>query len=112
MRPRRSAMPWALATRHAAQFETPDVAHQPLAHQLVERLDRLLDRGDRVGAVDLVEVDMVELQPLQARLDRVEQVPARGAGAVRAGRRCGRSALVAITTSSRGDAEVARSPGR
>ena len=60
--PLRLGHPPRRPVRHA------DVAHQALAHQLVQRLHGLLDRRGPVGAVDLVEVDMVELQPPQARL--------------------------------------------
>ena len=56
-----------------------------VAHQLVERAQRFLDRRGGVETVDLVEVDVVELQPLQAGLDTVEDVAARGAACVRAG---------------------------
>ena len=60
-----------------------DVAHVALAHQLVERAHGLLDRRGRVEAVDLVQVDVLELQPLQAGLDAVEDVAARRAARVR-----------------------------
>ena len=54
----------------------------PLADEIVERAQGLVDRRDRVGAVDLVEVDVVGLQPLEAGLDRVHDVAARGAAVV------------------------------
>ena len=54
-----------------------------LPHELVERAHGLLDRRGRIESVDLVEVDVVELQPLQAGLDPVQDVAARGAARVR-----------------------------
>ena len=54
-----------------------------MTHEDVERFQRLLDRRERVEAVDLVEVDVIELQPLQARLRLVEDVVARCAALVR-----------------------------
>ena len=60
------------------------MAHVALPHELVERAHGLLDRRGRIEAVDLVEVDVVELQPLQAGLDPVHDVAARGAARVRA----------------------------
>jgi hypothetical protein len=53
-----------------------------LAHEVVERAQGLLDRGDRVVGVDLVEVDVVGLQPAQAGLHRIHDVAARGAAVV------------------------------
>ncbi len=50
----------------------------------VEGAHLLLDRRRRVEAVDLIEVDVVELEPLEARLAGVDQVQARGALGVRA----------------------------
>ena len=56
-----------------------------VANELVERAHRLLDRCGRVEAVDLVQVDVIELQALQACLHPVEDVAARRAAHVRAG---------------------------
>ena len=55
-----------------------DRADRSLLDELVERAERLLDRRDAVGAVVLVEVDPVGLQPAQRGLDRLADV---GAGA-------------------------------
>jgi hypothetical protein len=63
------------------QAEITDMA---VLHERVERLQRFLDRGRRVEAVDLVEVDMVELQALQARLRLVHDMAPGGAARVRA----------------------------
>ncbi|CAH1673137.1 hypothetical protein CHELA40_13810 [Chelatococcus asaccharovorans] len=60
----------------------PDVAHVPVANQDVQRLQRLLDRRHVVKAVDLIEIDMLKLEALQACLDLIQKVDARGAGAV------------------------------
>ncbi len=55
-----------------------DSAHRSFLDELVERAERLLERRDAVGAVVLVEVDPVGLQPAQRGLDRLPDV---GAGA-------------------------------
>ena len=64
-----------------------DITHMPVAHQLVERSERLLHRRGGVETVQLVQVDVVELQARQARLHAVENVAARRAARVRAGAR-------------------------
>src|SRR6202042_1702958 len=58
----------------------PDLA---LAHQFGERLQRLLDRGERIRGVELVEVDPVGVEPAKAVLDG-DTDPRTGAAAVRA----------------------------
>jgi len=63
-----------------------DLAHQTLSNQSVKCADSFLDRRGRVEAVNLVQVDVIELQPLQAALHAVEDVAARRTPAVRAGR--------------------------
>ncbi|MDT4867197.1 hypothetical protein FQZ97_1020930 [compost metagenome] len=55
-----------------------------LLHQVVQRAHGFLDGRDRVEAVDLVEVDVVQLQAPEARLHAVHDVVARGAGRVHA----------------------------
>ena len=55
-------------------FETPISRILPSSPQLVERADRLLDRHLGIVAVQLVEVDALELQPAQARVARAPQV--------------------------------------
>ena len=66
-----------------------DVADLALGDEVVERRERLLDRRDRVGLVQLVEVDPVGPQAAQRRLDGEPDVAARPAHApvrtVRAG---------------------------
>ena len=52
-------------------------------NQRVQGFKRLLDRRGRVEAVDLVEVDIVRLQPLQAGLAFAEDVAAGCAAGVR-----------------------------
>src|SRR5581483_11684623 len=47
-----------------------DVAHLAGANELVEGPERLLERRDAVGAVVLVEVDVVDAQPLERAVDR------------------------------------------
>jgi hypothetical protein len=70
-------------------------------HQLVERVHGFLDGRGRIEAVDLVQVDVVQLQALQAGLDAVEDVAAGGAAHVAAGP-VSPNTLVATTTWSRG----------
>ena len=60
-----------LVERHVREPDQPDLA---LVSQLTERTDRLLDRHLGIVAVQLVEIDAVELQPPQARLARAPQV--------------------------------------
>ena len=60
----------------------PGVADVPVLHQRVERQHRLLDRRRAIKAVDLIEIDVVQLQTLQARLARLDQMHSRGAGRV------------------------------
>ncbi len=47
----------------------PDVAHLARLHQVVQGLHGLLDRGVRVVAVDLVEVDVVGAEAAEAVVD-------------------------------------------
>src|SRR5215472_1993444 len=61
-----------------------DVADVAVPDHRVERAHRLLDRRRRIEAVDLVEVDVVELQALQARLQPGDDVAARRTAHVRA----------------------------
>ena len=59
-----------------------DVERLALAHDVGERLHRLLERRLGVVAVRLVEVDVVGLEPLQRAVDRLHDVLARQAGVV------------------------------
>ncbi len=64
----------------------------------VERLERLVDRRGGIETVDLKEIDVIELQPVEAFADPVVQMPARRSARVRA---FAPIAFVAISTSSR-----------
>src|SRR3954471_5667465 len=59
-----------------------DVAGLSGLHDVVQRAHRLLDRRRLVPAVDLVEVDVVEAEPLERGIDRGEDVLARQAAPV------------------------------
>ena len=65
--------------RRRRRLGEAEVAHLALAHELGHGADRLLDRHRRVDAVLVVEVDVVDAEPLQRRL-------ARAAARTRAGR--------------------------
>ena len=56
------------------KFETPISRIFPSSRSSLERPDRLLDRHLGIVAVQLVEVDALELQPPQARLARLAEV--------------------------------------
>src|SRR6185437_9635039 len=55
----------------------PDVAHLAGSHAVVERIERLLERSERIEPVDLVQIDVIELQALEACIERMEDVVAR-----------------------------------
>ena len=92
----------ASSTCAAEKFERADVAHLALAHELVHRAERLLDRRHAVGPVVLVEVDVVGAEPRAATpRSRERTYPGRRA---RRSRRRAPSPMpnfVAITTRSR-----------
>ena len=69
-----------LVRREGGAAEVEDLA---LAHQVGEGAERLVDVGVRVGAVDLVEVDVVGAQAAQAVLDLADDPAARVAAHVR-----------------------------
>ena len=48
------------------QIAQPEVAHLAGAHAVVERIERFFERRERIAAVDLVEIDVIELQAFQA----------------------------------------------
>src|SRR5262245_23772261 len=52
------------------EVRDPDVADAPGAHEVVEGPERLLDRSQRIGPVELVEVDPVGAEAAEAVLDR------------------------------------------
>ena len=66
-----------LPGREVRAADVPDLA---LGHELGQRLERLRDRGDQVGLVKLVEVDVVGAEPAQAGLDRAPHVAPGGPG--------------------------------
>jgi len=68
----------------AREVRGADVAHFPVADELVERCERLVDIGLRVEPVELVEVDVLRAEPAQARLARADEMIPRAAGVVRA----------------------------
>ena len=80
-----------------------DRADLAFADELVQRRQRLRDRGDPVGLVVLVEVDAVGAQPPQRLLDGAADVLARAArgGGAPSAPLISMPNLVAITNSSR-----------
>ena len=68
-----------LPSGHIADAQRADLAG---AHQIVERAQGLVERRERVEAVQLVEVDVVELQAAQAGLDLVDDMVSALAAAV------------------------------
>ena len=62
-----------------------DRAHQPARDAIVERAHGLLQRGDGIEAVDLVEIDIIELQSFQAAGDLVHDMAARQADGIGTG---------------------------
>src|SRR6185369_669718 len=72
-----------LAQLPREQVGRADVAHLAGAHQVVQRPQRLLDRRAAVGPVQLVQVDVVGFQALQAGLAGADDRAARSAEVVR-----------------------------
>ena len=75
----------------AREVGVAEVAHLALRDQIVERLEGLGDRGQRVGSVQLVQVDPVGLEAAERRLDGEPDVAARAPGRpsrVRSSRPC------------------------
>ena len=62
----------------------PDIPDVPMPDEHVQRLQGLLDWRQRVEAVHLVQVDMVEAEPLQARLAGRDEMGPRRPDPVRA----------------------------
>src|SRR5262245_44373291 len=54
-----------------------DVAYLAVAHQILERFDRLLDRGQHVDLVHQVDIDVVGAKTREASVHGCENVPAR-----------------------------------
>ncbi len=67
----------------AREIRAADVADFSGAHEIVERVQRFLDRGEGVKGVQLEEVDVIGAEPAQGRLDRMGQVMAGRADFVR-----------------------------
>jgi hypothetical protein len=44
------------------------MAHLAVAHEIAHRPDRVLDRHGRIDTMDVVEVDDIGFEPLQAAL--------------------------------------------
>ena len=65
-----------------------DVAGLAGAHDVIERLHRLFDRRLRIPAMDLIQIDVVDAQAAQRRVDAIEDVLARQAALVRAAAHC------------------------
>src|SRR5262249_48234105 len=65
------------------QVAEAHVTYLPGADDVVESANGLLDRRRHIDAVDLVEVDVVEAEPLQATVDAREDVRPRQADLVR-----------------------------
>jgi hypothetical protein len=63
-----------LVRPHAARANIP---HLPALDEVMQRLHRLLDWRVAVEAVDLEEVDVVGVEPLERRVDGVENRGAR-----------------------------------
>ena len=59
-----------------------DIERLAGAHDVVERLQRLLHRRIRIEAMDLIEVDVIRAEPLQRMIDRLHDVLARQAAGV------------------------------
>ena len=63
--PRRSATCHASTRSDGGNVQHPIIAHLALVHEIRERAERVVDVGERVRAVHLVEVDVVGAQPAQ-----------------------------------------------
>jgi hypothetical protein len=53
-----------------------DIANQALRHEIVERAERFLFRCQRILVVDLIEIDMVDAQAIEAARDRIHDMSA------------------------------------
>src|SRR5204862_3852584 len=65
------------ADRRRARLGQPDVLHLPGPDELRQRADRLLDWRVRVDAVLVVQIDVVDSEPPQRRVDGLVDVPGR-----------------------------------
>src|SRR5271168_2058519 len=66
----------------AGKIGTGDVAYLAAAHQGVQGIEGLLDRRERVKSVEMVDVDVVSSQALEAGLTGMHQVQPAGADVV------------------------------
>src|SRR6187402_1019711 len=66
----------------AGEIGRADIADLARADQVVERAQRLFDRRQRIEAVHEIQVDMIGLEPLEACLDRADQMETRRTGIV------------------------------
>jgi hypothetical protein len=71
-----------LANCHANIEEAPIYSALPSRHHVIQSFQRLLDRRRIVQAMNLVEVDVIGLEPPQAVVDGVPDVLARKAALV------------------------------
>src|ERR1039458_3990617 len=59
-----------------------DIAHLSVPHKLVESVQRLFNRRQRVEAVHVIDIDIFRLEPLQAAFDLPRQMSPRRTGIV------------------------------
>ena len=54
-----------------------DVTDLPALYEIIQRIENFFDGSERVEAVQVIDVDVIGAQPLQARLTGRDQVIAR-----------------------------------
>ena len=81
--PERLAAPDGADQLVGEEIRTPDVADLALMDEIVERAERLVDRGLCIEPMQLIEIDVVGLQATQGRVNGVEDVPSRVAAVER-----------------------------
>src|SRR5439155_19006310 len=59
---------WAPPNRRRAGLAYAQIAHLALAHQITHCSDRVLDRHGRIDAMDVIKVDDIGFEPVQAAL--------------------------------------------
>ena len=57
-----------------------------LLHQIIQRVERLLDGRCRIETVELIKIDVIELQPSQTLFDALHDMKTRTAAGIDAGR--------------------------
>ena len=86
----------------AGKIGAADIAHLAMAHEHIKRFHGFFQRCETIPFVQLIEVDDIGLQPLQARLAGAHQMMARRSGIVwpfahrEAGLGCKQHALAAL----------------